>query len=264
MKHNFIPVILLFTVLSTSCYSDDGLIHTSFILNENDLQLLIEDLRPELKEKITESPHRFLQLADKLFDMPEELFYLADKTHALNEKNAPEKVVSPSEYGISFTRAERTVSSLIIDPLKNLYDSAAEEGLNIVFASGYRSYEYQEGLYNRYVEKYGQEEADRFSARPGTSQHQLGTAVDFGTIDDSYALTPEGKWLDQYAGDFGFSLSYPEGYEHVTGYKWECWHYRYISVEGVQMQREFFSDIQQYFLEFWNENSNELKKVRRK
>jgi len=209
------------------------------------------------------NPYRFLHLADKMLQQPEELFYLTDKNHAITREQAPEEVVSPYDYGISVTRKNRTVSSLIIDQLKNLSDSAEEMGLNIVFASGYRPYDYQETIYNRYVNEMGQEEADRVSARPGTSQHQLGTAIDFGTITDEYALTPEGKWLAENAGKFGFSLSYPKGYEHVTGYKWECWHYRFITIEGVTMQREFFSDIQQFLIEFWHENKGELSRSRR-
>lgn len=263
MKKLTITALSLIILTTLRCYSGEKVIHQSFNFTENSLQEIIADLQPEIRERINENPYRFLQLADSLLNQPEELFYLADKKHALSRDQAPAEVVSPFDYGISVTREERTVSSLIIDHLKDLCDSAKKSGLNIVFASGYRSYDYQEGLYNRYVEYEGQEEADRFSAKPGTSQHQLGTAVDFGSISDEYALTPEGKWLTENAGNFGFSLSYPEDYEHITGYMWECWHYRYITVDGIHMQREFFSDIQQYMMEFWFDHKEELKKARR-
>ncbi len=97
---------------------------------------------------------------------------------------------------------------------------------------------------------HGKKNTQSFSASPGASQHQLGTAIDFGTITDDYADTAEGKWLFENAGNYGWSLSYPKDMEHVTGYKWECWHYRYLGVEACKFQKEWFSDIQQYMLEF--------------
>jgi D-alanyl-D-alanine carboxypeptidase len=246
-----------------SCFAEEKNIIPSFNLTHDSLKELISDLSPDIQNNILAEPVRFLQLADFMLRQPEELFYLADKNHAITREQAPTEVVSPYDYGISVTRKERVVSSLIIDSLKSLCDSARAEGLDIVFASGYRPYDYQEKLYNGYVEQLGREEADRISARPGTSQHQLGTAVDFGSISDDYAYTDEGKWLKEHAGQFGFSLSYPEGLEKITGYKWECWHYRYITREAVEMQDKYFSGIQQYLIEFWDSKKKELKESRR-
>jgi zinc D-Ala-D-Ala carboxypeptidase len=96
----------------------------------------------------------------------------------------------------------------------------------------------------------GREAAERVSARPGTSQHQLGTVVDFGSISDAFALTPEGRWLRDRASDFGFSLSYPKGYEEETGYVWESWHYRYIGRPAARLTERYFSGLQHRFLEF--------------
>ena len=74
--------------------------------------------------------------------------------------------------------------------------------------------------------------------------------VDFGSIDDDYAKTKAGKWLASHAQDYGWSLSYPKGYENITGYKWECWHYRYLGIKACKLQKNYFEDIQQYMLEF--------------
>lgn len=95
--------------------------------------------------------------------------------------------------------------------------------------SGYRSYSYQSSLYNNYVNSYGQTQADRFSARPGYSEHQTGLAFDLkhsnGTLVET---TPEVNWIAAHAHEYGFIVRYPSGKESVTGYMPEPWHLRYV------------------------------------
>lgn len=112
--------------------------------------------------------------------------------------------------------------------------AAAEEGLNIYISSGFRSYDYQAGLYQRYVDRDGKEEADRYSARPGHSEHQTGLAFDLNTIDNSFADTAEGKWVARNCYKYGFIIRYPSDKEDVTGYKYEPWHIRYLGEETAQ------------------------------
>jgi D-alanyl-D-alanine carboxypeptidase len=131
--------------------------------------------------------------------------------------------------------------------------AAKNEGLTLVVSSAYRSFDYQALVYERNVKSLGQEEADRESARPGFSQHQLGLVIDFGSITDAFAQTAEGKWLSANASRFGWSLSYPEGCENITGYRWESWHYRYIGKETAMFIDSYFDGIQQYALTFLNE-----------
>ncbi|MFB1082959.1 D-alanyl-D-alanine carboxypeptidase family protein [Jeotgalibacillus sp. JSM ZJ347] len=113
--------------------------------------------------------------------------------------------------------------------------AALEAGYSLVAFSTYRSYDYQTDLYNRYVEQHGQEEADRFSARPGYSEHQTGLGFDIGAegqeehwASDSFKDTEEAKWLAENAHQYGFILRYPAGKEHITGYQYESWHFRYL------------------------------------
>ena len=98
----------------------------------------------------------------------------------------------------------------------------------------------------------GIEEAERESARAGTSQHQAGCAIDFGNIEDSFINTKEGLWLSENAHKYGWSLSFPKGYEDVTGYRWECWHYRYLGKTFLEIQQKWFNNIQQFALEFFD------------
>lgn len=111
---------------------------------------------------------------------------------------------------------------------------AAAEDINIYISSGFRSYDYQAGLYQRYVDKDGKAEADRYSARAGHSEHQTGLAFDLNSIDDSFADTKEGKWVSRNCHRYGFIIRYPADKEDITGYKWEPWHIRYLGEETAR------------------------------
>lgn len=114
--------------------------------------------------------------------------------------------------------------------LQQLQNAAASNGHEMTLISGYRSYDYQASLYNGYVMMDGQAAADRYSARPGYSEHQTGLAFDIGKLDQNYGYSPAGQWLAQHAHEYGFIIRYPQGKEHVTGYMYEPWHVRYLGV----------------------------------
>ena len=115
-----------------------------------------------------------------------------------------------------------------------MVDSAKEEGYTLKMTTAYRSYGFQQILWNNYVAREGEEEASRFSARPGQSEHQTGLAVDVtspavdGKLTNEFGETPEGLWLAGNAHRFGFILRYPKEKEHITGYLYEPWHFRYV------------------------------------
>lgn len=111
-----------------------------------------------------------------------------------------------------------------------------EAGHELMLASGYRGYMFQENLYNRYVREEGQASADIQSARPGHSEHQTGLAADVAAagndgdcvIEECFADTPEGKWVAKNAHRFGFIIRYKKDKTDVTGYQYEPWHLRYV------------------------------------
>jgi len=152
------------------------------------------------------------------------------------------------------TRKDLSLRKSIMPAVLSLVKAAAAAGAPLTFGSSYRSYAYQVTVYQNEVKLYGKAQADRESAQPGTSQHQLGTAMDFSPIADSFEGTPQARWLKAHAWEYGFSLSFPAGYEEVTGYRHESWHYRYITPSGALLQRQFFGDVQQYLMEFLHEN----------
>lgn len=179
------------------------------------------------------------------------LLYLCDKKHYLPDGYAPEDLVlleKNSAYNVN--RSNLYLRAGVEPALHALGEAARAAGVTLLVSSTYRSYDYQVTVYNRLVALDGQEQADRESARPGTSQHQLGTVVDFGSIDPSWEPTAACQWLLQNAARYGWSLSFPDGYEDVTGYEYECWHFRYIGRRACDFQKKWFGDVQQFMLEF--------------
>jgi D-alanyl-D-alanine carboxypeptidase len=178
------------------------------------------------------------------------LHLLVDKSRPLSEDYVPEDLTELGGGSYGTTRRGLMLRKEAAAALEEMAAAARAEGITLTAGSAYRSYEYQAELYARNVRELGQEAADRESARPGCSQHQLGLVVDFSPIDDSFALTAAGRWVLGNAGRFGWSLSFPDGYEKATGYRWESWHYRYVGRELAWFIDTYFDGIQQYALQF--------------
>ena len=130
---------------------------------------------------------------------------------------------------------------------------AKSVGYELEAYSSYRSFEYQDMLYTNYVNRDGQKNADRYSARPGYSEHQTGLSFDIGEIGredlrltEAFGETPAGKWLAENAHQYGFILRYPKGKEHITGYMYESWHFRYLGVELATKVKESNLTLEEY------------------
>ncbi len=179
------------------------------------------------------------------------LYYLIDKKHSVGSDYEPKDLMPVKNNDLwNVSRNDLSLRPEAYHALEELSRAALADGIKLMVSSTYRSYSYQERLFARYVAQDGVELAERYSARPGTSQHQLGVAIDFGSITDDWGDTKMGKWVYNNAAKYGWSLSFPQGYEDVTGYMWECWHFRYIGVEACEFQKKWFGDIQQFMLEF--------------
>ena len=153
---------------------------------------------------------------------------IANKTYALPPDYAP-GVNSEAESAFYKMQAE-----------------AHDLGLNLYISSGYRSYDYQAGLYQRYVERSGKAGADRYSARAGHSEHQTGLAFDLNTISDDFKDTDEGKWVAANCHKYGFIIRYPEDKESITGYMYEPWHIRYLGIDTATAVYESGLCLEEY------------------
>lgn len=172
---------------------------------------------------------------------PDSMLVLVNKNYALNEDYEPSDLVLPNVLSTDYNQNQniylRKEAAMYLEQL--FYAAQNEAGLTLLARSGYRSYQTQISLYDRYVSQNGTEKADTFSARAGHSEHQTGLAMDV-TADSvnrqlvtDFGLTPEGIWLKENAHRFGYIIRYLEGREDETGYQYEPWHIRYVGVEAA-------------------------------
>lgn len=118
-------------------------------------------------------------------------------------------------------------------------EDASKEGVSLKIISGFRSYETQKILYNNYVKSDSKANADRYSARPGHSEHQTGLAADINNISYTWDTTKEGKWLNDNCYKYGFVIRYPKNGESKTGYMFEPWHIRYL---GTDLAKKLYNN----------------------
>ena len=131
---------------------------------------------------------------------------------------------------------------------------AADDKGTLILNSGFRTYKNQQGLYNRTRDTRGLAVAEKLSARPGHSEHQLGLAADFSVkgqgcvIMTCFGRTDAGRWLAENAHEYGFILRYPKGFKPVTGFQYEPWHFRYVGIElASEMKAKGIKTLE----EFW-------------
>lgn len=138
----------------------------------------------------------------------------------------------PSNTFKSVTKDTKICAQCLVKEVYDAYlkmeEAAKKDKIKLWIQSGYRSYSYQKVLFENYVKKDGEEKASRYSAKAGQSEHQTGLAFDVNIVDDSFAKTKEGKWINANAYKYGFIIRYPLGKEEETGYKYEPWHLRYV------------------------------------
>ncbi len=188
---------------------------------------------------------------------PTSLWVIANKQRPLNPKTyVPSDLVVPTiPLRSNITSTEKQVRQPMATALQTMVAAAKTEGLNLNLQSGYRSYNFQVTLYNRYVQQQGKAVADSQSARPGYSEHQTGLAADLGSVghpecdvEECFGTTAEGKWLAANAYRYGFIIRYPQNMQTITGYIYEPWHVRYIGVDlATEMHNQGVQTLEQFF-----------------
>ncbi|WP_371860721.1 M15 family metallopeptidase [Paenibacillus elgii] len=172
---------------------------------------------------------------------PADVAVLVNKTNKLPDSYKPQDLVDPN---VPFTFKEklekRKMRKEAAAALEKLFQAAKKDNLPLAGVSAYRSHETQKTVYDRYVKKDGEAAANKYSAKPGHSEHETGLAIDVAgssgkcAAQDCFGATKEAKWLAEHAADYGFIIRYPEGKEGITGYQYEPWHLRYVGVDTAK------------------------------
>ncbi len=177
---------------------------------------------------------------------------LVNKYTSLASDFRPNNLVSiDDKYGIG------SMDKNAYEQYIKMYNDLVDESYKIKIVSSYRSYSYQNTLYNNYVDRDGQIAADTYSAKAGHSEHQTGLAIDItdvsGTLT-SFENSPTFEYIKNNAHKYGFILRYPEDSTLITGYSYEPWHYRYV---GVDVATEIYNlniTFDEYYAYFVNNN----------
>lgn len=179
---------------------------------------------------------------------------IVDTNRGIQASYAPTDLSSIGEAG--FVTAEGlSVRALMIDDLRALREAAAANGTPIDVLAAYRSYDAQQQILDLRITEFGEEEAYRRVARPGHSEHQLGTTIDVTSegltdVDQAWGSSPTGQWIAANAATFGFVISYPQGREADTCYTYEPWHLRYLGRELAAQVVESRLTVREYLHAF--------------
>ena len=176
----------------------------------------------------------------------EDILVLVNKNNKLDKNYIPklEKLDTSYSNDNKFLRKEAK------EAFEKLEKDARKKILSIKIVSAYRSYNYQKTLFKNYTKEYSKKYALKCSAKAGHSEHQTGLAIDVMGPNKDYNLfeeTKEFKWMKENAYKYGFILRYPKDKEHITGFKYEPWHYRYVGIPLATYIHNKNITLEEYF-----------------
>ena len=179
---------------------------------------------------------------------------LVNKFYHLKEDYVPNDLVTLSgQYNKGSNNKMRKDAALAF---MEMVDAAKLDNIILYNMSAYRDYNYQVNLYNKYIQRDGKEAADKYSARPGYSEHQSGLCSDLNNISDSFDGTDEAIWLKNNAYKYGFILRFPKDKEDITGYKYEPWHYRYVGKDAAKIIYDDDITLEEYYAYYIEKTSD--------
>lgn len=203
-----------------------------------------------------------IPLCKERHPVADDLLALVNHEYGLSPDYKPQDLVALGDtFPSAVTRGYPTqVRVAIIAPLRKLIAAMHAAELRPFIVSGFRGYYDQSAARQKWAEQFP-EWVHNISARPGHSEHQLGTTVDFSTPDlpamvgeefiefhPAFASSREGKWLAEHAYEYGFTMSYPDERFEATGFNYEPWHFRYVGVDLSTWLHENEMTISEYLL----------------
>lgn len=183
--------------------------------------------------KVTDTSDKYLVLVNKFYTLPENYDVGTIKTFS-------------ATYAFGTVSAEETCYNAFIA----MANAARKDGITLVLTSGYRTYQEQKNIYDDMVNQKGEQYALDFAAKPGTSEHETGLALDiftYGGVMETFHTTETYAWLHANAYKYGFIERYEEGKKYLTGYDPESWHYRYVGVDTATKVKEEGITYDEYY-----------------
>ncbi len=190
-------------------------------------------------------------------DISKNNLILVNKFLKLNKNYVPKNLEEiNSKYFINGNKNVRLLKKEAKEAFEKLSNDSIKNNTPVYGQSAYRGYEKQEILYNKAKNEYGQSIADSDTAREGHSEHQTGLSIDVSSNKQGNMLTFDRTssfyWMQNNAHKYGFILRYPKGKEHITGYTYESWHYRYVGKKIAKDMYNNYSNLtfDEYYYKF--------------
>lgn len=178
---------------------------------------------------------------------------LVNKHRQLSKDYEPIDLVKISDkYAVD---NNQKASRVALNAFISMYNAASKEGYGLIINSSYRSYEQQQELCDQYRQLYGDSYVEKYVALPGFSEHQTGLSFDIGSTNTNvFANSKEYEWMQENAYKYGFIQRFPKGYEDVTGFRAEPWHYRYVGKKIAKYIYDEKITYEEYYTMFLDEN----------
>jgi len=228
----FISIVHILLTLSLRIKLDEKVTMTEKLISENiafDRLIMLKN-QPVYINIPRSNPIKAIKEDYSKFNS---LWFYVNKQISIGADYIPTELVVPSLK----SSGDLSVRKDSVDLLAKMFNDAEKQGIYLKIVSAYRSYAYQTSLFNNLASSVGVEEANKSTALPGHSEHQLGLAVDLDSVSGSctigtcFADTNEGLWLSKNSYKYGFVLRYPKNKEDITGYEYEPWHFRFLGID---------------------------------
>jgi len=223
--------------VQSSKYNQDDVIESN--------SYLLDDIRVKLNTCIQEDAGVIYPAYGK-----HSLLTLIDKTHNVEAIYGPSDLVllTVPEYPVN---RNMYLSGTTLSDLKSMINDAKAHGHSLFIKSAWRLPNTQQYLYNMWVSRVGLQRGQNYAAKPGHSEHQLGTTIDIGVRSGSFSGSKADYWLRDNAYKYGFVMSYPQNATIITGYAFEPWHYRYVGIEVATEIKNTNITLTEYLYDYY-------------
>lgn len=181
---------------------------------------------------------------------PDDITVLVNKYRELPEDYEPKDLVNMDSDYANNTYGQKKLRKEAYEKFVEMCDASRKDGVKFYAESAYRSHEYQGVIYKNYVYDHSQKEADKYAAKAGYSEHELGLAVDLANI---WTITTKGEeyaWLSKNAYKYGYIIRYKKEWEDITGCAEEAWHIRYVGVKAATMIHKKNITYEEYYVKY--------------